>query len=252
MKREHDYSDERLRGYCVYCGGANETIDHVPSKVFLDRPYPSNLFGVECCSECNQSYSLDEQYVACLIDVARTGTVEVGSGLRPNIESILSRNDSLRMRIFNARVEEAGIVSWQPEILRVQRIVGKLARAHIAYDMAIPLLDVTPDVSVFPLESIGVDERNQFLCPPIPEFTTEVGSRLHHRMILGSPDEVDGWMIVQPERYRYSLNADGPLEVRIVFSEYLGAIAFWDYRNQLSDWSGIGLEESDGIVEERE
>jgi hypothetical protein len=33
------FSDERFNGYCVYCGGEDETGDHVPSKVLLDGPY---------------------------------------------------------------------------------------------------------------------------------------------------------------------------------------------------------------------
>jgi 5-methylcytosine-specific restriction endonuclease McrA len=37
------HADRRNKGFCVHCGGPDETDDHVPSKVLLDEPYPENL-----------------------------------------------------------------------------------------------------------------------------------------------------------------------------------------------------------------
>jgi len=41
--------DDRNKGFCVHCGGPSETIDHVPSKVLLDEPYPENLMAAPAC-----------------------------------------------------------------------------------------------------------------------------------------------------------------------------------------------------------
>jgi hypothetical protein len=43
MEQLKSYADNRLVNGCVYCGGPEETRDHVPSRVFLDPPYPENL-----------------------------------------------------------------------------------------------------------------------------------------------------------------------------------------------------------------
>lgn len=59
------FSDSRLIGTCIYCGGLADTKDHIPSKCLLDKPYPENLSVVKCCNTCNQSFSSDEQYFAC-------------------------------------------------------------------------------------------------------------------------------------------------------------------------------------------
>ncbi len=56
MKHINNYADQRFNGQCVYCGAAPETKEHVPPKVFLDLPYPDNLFIVEACRKCNSGF----------------------------------------------------------------------------------------------------------------------------------------------------------------------------------------------------
>jgi hypothetical protein len=60
--------DNRLIGVCVFCGGHPDTRDHAPSKVFLDEPFPEDLAVVEACAECNRSFSIDEEYLACFLE----------------------------------------------------------------------------------------------------------------------------------------------------------------------------------------
>lgn len=59
MEQLGSYADERLLAGCVYCGGATESRDHVPSRILLDEPYPENLPVVPSCDSCNGGYSLD-------------------------------------------------------------------------------------------------------------------------------------------------------------------------------------------------
>jgi len=40
VRQLQDFVDERLKGYCIYCGGQTQSRDHVHSKVLLDEPYP--------------------------------------------------------------------------------------------------------------------------------------------------------------------------------------------------------------------
>ena len=68
------FVDERLIGSCVYCGGAPDSRDHVPSKVLLDDPLPPDLPVVEACSTCNGNFSLDEEYLACFLECVFSGS----------------------------------------------------------------------------------------------------------------------------------------------------------------------------------
>ena len=47
------YGDSRLNYYCAYCGRLADTEDHVPSRCFLDMPYPQDMPVIPCCSKCN-------------------------------------------------------------------------------------------------------------------------------------------------------------------------------------------------------
>ena len=78
MRQLHSFADDRLLAGCVYCSGSTETRDHIPSRVLLDEPYPENLLVIPACGSCNESFSLDEEYVACLVECARTGWLVAG------------------------------------------------------------------------------------------------------------------------------------------------------------------------------
>lgn len=92
MKQLRNYADKRMRGQCLYCGGPPETREHVPPKVLLDRPFPDNLPVVEACYECNNKFSKDEEYLACLLDCVVSGTTHSESVQRPQVGLILTRH----------------------------------------------------------------------------------------------------------------------------------------------------------------
>src|SRR5262245_36127379 len=111
MQQFPNYGDDRNKGWCVFCGGPVETRDHAPSRVFLDEPYPENLPVVPSCQDCNRSFSLDEEYLACLIECARTGSVDKARIARPKIAKTLERKVSLATKLTAARHESAeGII----------------------------------------------------------------------------------------------------------------------------------------------
>lgn len=43
------FGDERELSCCLFCGGTIETVDHCPSKAFLDEPYPEYHPAVPAC-----------------------------------------------------------------------------------------------------------------------------------------------------------------------------------------------------------
>lgn len=91
MQQLPDFGDERNKRWCVLCGGPMETRDHAPSRIFLDEPYPENLLVLASCLDCNQSFSLDEEYLACLIECARAGSVEKDGSERPKVAKTVAR-----------------------------------------------------------------------------------------------------------------------------------------------------------------
>ena len=131
--------DKRLLGVCVFCGGHPDTRDHVPSKVFLDDHLPEDLPVVEACAACNQSFSLDEEYLACFLEAVLSGTADPNKMKRTKIRRALHRNPRLVQRLeASLNVDENGNLIWAPEYDRARNVVLKLARSHVAYELSFP------------------------------------------------------------------------------------------------------------------
>ena len=226
MRQLPNYGDDRNKGWCVFCGGPEETRDHAPSRVFLDDPYPENLPVVPACNPCNNSFSLDEEYLACLIECARTGSVDEARAARSKVAKILDRKGALVARLASARQESAEGIIWRPEDERVRNVIVKLARGHVAFEQNEPRLDEPTSISILPLCVMTDEQRDEFEASPDPGLWPEVGSRAMHRVLIGAEGEFP-WIEVQPLRYRYMVPA-GPLMVRIIIAEYLAAEVTWD------------------------
>lgn len=226
MRQFPNYGDDRNKGWCVYCGGSEETRDHVPSRVFLDEPYPGNLPVVPSCQSCNNSYSLDEEYLACLIECARSGSAIPTPITRPKIARILRNKVPLISRLAGAREECADGIYWAPEDKRVRNVISKLARGHVAFEQNEPQLDEPRELSVFPLCAMTPEARTAFEAPPEHVHWPEVGSRAMNRIVEG-PEIANPWIEVQPGNYRYVVYS-APWMVRIIIAEYLGALVVWD------------------------
>jgi hypothetical protein len=233
MDPRHLFKDKRLDGFCVYCGALPDTRDHVPAKVLLDEPFPPNLPVVEACKKCNESFSLDEQYLSCFIECVICGTTEPLSLKRANIQRILKANTALKRRIQKSqKTDLIGNLLWQTEKARMQKIVVKLARGHVAYELY-PKLEKPVDVSFVPFPVLSDQNRSVFenLVSEKYNLFPELGSRAFLRSLGNKPDQFeqkDGWIIVQPGRYRYAVIATSGIIVRIVMSEYLACEIQWD------------------------
>lgn len=229
------FFDERLAlgSTCVYCAGQGATVEHVPSKVFLDKPLPANLPSAVSCKECNRGFSLDEQYVACLIDCAITGDVEPGPNSREKVAKTLRKRPRLQARLRAARQRDLfGGVFWLPEHRRVHNVMLKLARSHVALELSMWVSDEPTTFLVKPLDCLSNPVRWDFERGPECEsnFTSiqpEVGTRAFIRELNAWP-ALNPWVVVQKERYRYRVNQNGDnIEARIVLSEYLACFTAW-------------------------
>ena len=232
MKYLNNYADQRSNGRCVYCGGAPETREHVPSKIFLDRPFPESLSIVKACATCNHGFSIDEEYMACLLDCIISGTANPDLLQRKKIKQTLKKNPALAQRLQNALTTQNNRTIFDVELDRIKTVVQKIATGHVLYELNLPIYE-TPEVLFYPFEQLSDYEIERFedinfktvdKCP-------EVGSRSMQRLIVAENNVYhEGWVIVQPDRYRYAVTQTELVEVRMVFSEYLACHVIWSNR----------------------
>lgn len=238
MKQIFEFADERLKSSCIHCGrwiaSVDSNKDHVPSKMLLERPFPANLPTIEICSDCNNSFSADEEYFAAFLGAVRAGTTNPDPEHFPNAYRILQGNPKLRKRIERAKFESQNPdgqtdIFWTPEWPRVENVVVKNARGHAYYELSEPISDKPDYFWAGPLESLKDSEREKF--EGWTEFGRfmpwpEIGSRLFTRVIEGQ-DLENGWIIVQKGCYRYAVIQEGLAKVKMVIAEYIGAQVAW-------------------------
>jgi hypothetical protein len=228
MDQIRNYGDERNRGWCVYCGGSEETRDHVPSRILLDEPYPANLPVVAACRRCNVSFSLDEEYLACLLECVLAGAAEPQQIPRTKIRRILTSKPELAARIEGAKQALSGRTVFRPEVDRVRKVVLKLARGHAAFELNEPQLDEPVAVFFESFDNLSREERAGFECAPKTDLFPEVGSRAMQRLFITPGVTHGNWIEVQEGRYRYMTSQASGLMVRIVIREYLACETVWD------------------------
>lgn len=231
--RQYIFSDDRLAGCCVYCGGPAETRDHVPSRILLDDPLPEDLPVVAACARCNQGFSLDEEYLACLVDCVMVGTANPSRSHRDKIRRALEQNPSLTARLDACkRMDDGGRLIWKPEENRVRNVFLKLARGHAAFELGLPLLDAPLSVRICPLLAMSHEQQAAFEGASAGELRCwpEIVSRAFLRAGEFPPysGQQGSWVVVQPGRYRYAVDQPGGVVVQIIIGEYLACRIEWE------------------------
>ncbi len=231
MKRIECYGDSRILNGCFHCGAGADTVDHAPPKVLLDKPFPNEMIVVPSCYACNNSASLDESWLACLIECVVTGEVEPTRVSRPTIAKMLAHSPPLAASMAAIRMIGETGTTFSPDMDRVRRIVTKIARAHAAYELHEHFEHKPASVEVFPLMLLSDEALHNFENPNDGGFAMwpEVGSRAMQRLLWGYPGNRPGWIVVQEGRYRYMAGVEDGNVVRMVLSEYLGCEVVWDF-----------------------
>jgi len=214
---------------CSYCGEKPDTRDHVPSKILLDEPFPENLPVVPCCNKCNQGFSLDEEYIACLIECVICGTTEINGLRREKIKLTLQRNDSLRQKISNSMTCKNGQVSFDVEVERLKNVIFKLAKGHAKYENSEPMLDEPKYFGFKPLSTMNQGEIDRFLADMELIKSPEVGSRAMQSLYIdNNNNELSHWTEVQQNNYSYCVtNTLDRLSVKMIIGDYLAAEVIW-------------------------
>lgn len=241
MDQLKDFADHRLIHGCIYCGGPEETRDHVPSRVFLDPPLPENLPVVWACRSCNNSFSRDEEYLACLIESVLAGSTDPARIRRSGVANILRRTPALRARLEAVKTTEAGQLKFGIEPDRVRSVVVKLARGHAAYELSQPCRQAPTSVQWRPLNLMADDERDAYEASHVVRTFGEIGSRGSQRLLVtevalesanGEKRKmgllINDWLDVQDGRYRYLvIDESGEIRIKIVIGEYLACEVLW-------------------------
>lgn len=226
MKQRINWGDQRQIAHCVYCSKGIETREHAPPKVLLDEPYPGNLPVIQACKICNQGYSLDEEYFACLIECARVGSVDLKVIERDKIRAILSRKKALLNKLEKAVTKTPeGQKAFLIELERFRKVLFKIGQGHTLFEQNEPKKE--EDVNSFTfgtLEMLSDESRDVFETVPYANKAPEVGSRAMQNILIARDFIGMPWIEVQENRYRYLTFNEG---VRMVFSEYVWCEIIW-------------------------
>lgn len=219
--------DWRLKNICVYCGAPADTLDHVPSRCFLDEPYPDNLRTVQCCEKCNHKFSPDEEYVSCLIDCMKEKTTNPAMIKREKTRKTLSHSPMLLDRITKQHRMFAGIDIYDMEKSRLDIVIHKLAFGHLAYENSSINWDSEYKFNMWLIETMPKNLLEDFEMPYNSDIAPEIGSNcfskdgcIHVFDGLDKPSINNDWIVVQDGRYRYCVSPDST-KVKFVIAEYL-------------------------------
>lgn len=218
------YGDSRLNNYCAYCGGPAETEDHVPSRCFLDKPYPQNMPVIPCCHKCNHEFSKDEEYVSCLIDCLKANTAIPCRVQREKTRNTLMHSPKLQERIALQIRDFGGLTIYDYEKDRFEKVIRKLAFGHLAFENDILLGDSTYIISMWLLPEMSDLQRHAFFQPYKGSLLPEVCSHGLEHIVLHYEDRCvqsisSYWIPVQEGRYSYCVSPDGD-KVKFVIADY--------------------------------
>jgi hypothetical protein len=103
------------RENCIYCGtDEGLTVDHVPPKLLLTRPYPPNLITVPACETCNKYFQKDDEYTRALlaVDVRASKNTAAQSNL-PRVLRSLQRPDARGFAEYLAKQANSSVILGQ-------------------------------------------------------------------------------------------------------------------------------------------
>lgn len=210
--------------------------------MFLDVPLPENLPVVGACRSCNNGFSMDEEYLACLIECVVSGTTDPAQVNRERVAKTLRHSDALRERIEGAKYQQDGRTYFSIEQDRIERVITKLARGHAAFELSQPCSGDPSSIWFVPLESMSEEQRDSYEASQVLQTYGEIGSRGMQRLLLtqftlqSSSGEtsthellINDWVGVQDGGYRYHASDYGEeVVIKIVISEYLACEVVWD------------------------
>lgn len=225
MQQIRPFADERLASFCAYCGQPPTTRDHVPPRIFMDMPYPDNTPVVQSCRDCNEGASLDELYVACLIEVAICGTVDPSRLRRKKVASSIRKRPALAARLAASLRPDFGLQLSDDDVRRISGVLEKVARGLWTYETSESAGWASAEIWWDVLKVLTESQAQAFYSLEPQQLLPEVGSRMLSRVVISDNGQAAaGWIEVQPCHFSYAaeLTPDGG-RVKMIFADYLAA-----------------------------
>lgn len=177
---------------CIYCGLSGGTRDHVPPRIFLDKPYPQNYTTVPACQKCNQEFGNDDEYIAYWIEFMRA--IECNNGVldRTRIEAIFAHSTRLDDRIFNSlKVDSDNIPYMDFENSRIINFFKRVAVAHFFVNKGEKTNLNNWDILFFLAKQSQPNTKRYEILGHRPDFNKPV---FHDNI---------SWEVIQPNNYKY-------------------------------------------------
>lgn len=225
MRQIKKFSDSRL-DVCPYCGNQRpNTRDHSPSKIFLDTPYPENLPIVNACEKCNNDFSKDEAYVACIVECLVSGTVEIKNIKRKKIRDVLLEHLNLYKLIIESYDYASNVFKINKD--RLENILIKLAKGHLSYELSECRFSPPDIIKYNIINKMSKEDQERFIALPQNIFAyPEVGSRAFVNGIGNTMSYV--WTILQEGTYSYATYFENDnCVVKIIMRDFLCAEIIW-------------------------
>jgi hypothetical protein len=224
MGQVQPFTDQRLAGFCAFCGGLPSTKDHVPPRIFLDLPHPENYPIIGACLDCNRGASLDEEYVACLLEVAACGSVSPADLRRQKIARALETRPALAAKLAESLKSGGGFVISQEDRARLSAVLEKIARGLWAYEVGETAQSSFATVRYAQIAGLRDDQLEAFMALEQPDLLPEVGSRMMIRVLTATDKAESSWMELQAGHFSYGIEvfSDGG-RVKMVLGDYVAA-----------------------------
>ncbi|MCJ2105402.1 hypothetical protein MKK70_08420 [Methylobacterium sp. E-041] len=253
MREIEDFTDDRLKAWCIHCGAAIANVrsnrDHVPTKSFLTKALRGRgadydrgagddldyLPQVFICQGCNSGFSPDENYFLCVLHAVMAGSLYPDQAKHPEAATVLRSNRHVVRSLKQmpdgqlSLFDDLQPFTLFPDFEKIRRVVIKNARGHAYHELGEPLLEAPDHVAFVQLERLSPEQREAFESVGTDADLAawpEVGSRMTVHLLNGEA-MTGGWITVEPGRYRYAIDWSGPVLVKTVIWEYIATETRW-------------------------
>lgn len=222
----------QLKDICPYCGcvldSTNKTVDHIPSKALIDKPYPANMAAIPCCTSCNRRFSLDEEYSSVLLECVKQQSFDSNVFSRESIKKTVLHTPSLLETVRRrVRFESEGRFSIAPDDDRFKAVLFKLVKAHLRFEDSMFLIrDDSIRLSFNSIDNMPEPDVTRFLTPFSATLLPEVGSRALESVMIIQDDNTrqirccSPWICYQKDTYSFCVAATGD-RVKILLHGFL-------------------------------
>lgn len=216
---------------CIYCYEKANTREHIPSKIFLNEPYSNNLAILPACFNCNNSYSENEQYLACLIDYVQYKLYNLKTVKRDKIKKAFTSRPHIKNQLEESTIylDNGKLHYIEYNHNKIKDILLKLAIGHATYSLSKIYFEEPNMINYKFFTELSNEEVNNFNEEILCDISPEIGSRSFDNIaFINGNIPLVTWNIVQYNQYRYLVyESKTSTNVKIVIGEFFYSEVIW-------------------------